>query len=68
MPIATTNPPPARYYKTFTALTDAEIDSRLQAAADGFRTLRADQLRRPGRLDAGRRRHPGRRAGRARRR
>ncbi|MEO6702532.1 MAG: aldehyde dehydrogenase family protein, partial [Jatrophihabitantaceae bacterium] len=41
MPIATTNPATGEVLKTFSALTDAEIDARLQAAADGFAALRA---------------------------
>jgi succinate-semialdehyde dehydrogenase / glutarate-semialdehyde dehydrogenase len=40
MPIATTNPATGQVEQTFAALTDAEIDSRLQAAADAFRALR----------------------------
>ncbi|HEX4727707.1 MAG TPA: NADP-dependent succinic semialdehyde dehydrogenase [Jatrophihabitans sp.] len=40
MPIATTNPATGQVEQTFTALTEAELDSRLQAAADGFATLR----------------------------
>jgi len=39
MPIATTNPATGQVEQTFTPLTDAEIDARLQAAADGFRAL-----------------------------
>lgn len=40
MAIATTNPATGEVLKTFDALTDAEIDTKLQAAADAFRTLR----------------------------
>lgn len=40
MPIATTNPATGQVEQTFTALTEAELDSRLQAAADGFSALR----------------------------
>jgi succinate-semialdehyde dehydrogenase/glutarate-semialdehyde dehydrogenase len=40
MPIATTNPATGQVERTFTALTEAELDNRLQAAADGFGTLR----------------------------
>jgi succinate-semialdehyde dehydrogenase / glutarate-semialdehyde dehydrogenase len=40
MPIATTNPATGQVEKSFTALTDAEIDQRLQAAADAFAALR----------------------------
>src|SRR6185312_16193958 len=40
MPIATTNPATGQVEQTFTALTEDELDSRLQAAADGFATLR----------------------------
>src|SRR4051794_8113313 len=40
MPIATTNPATGQVEKTFSALTDAEIDQRLQAAADAFAALR----------------------------
>ena len=40
MPIATTNPATGQVEKTFTALTDAEIDQRLQSAADAFAALR----------------------------
>lgn len=41
MPIATTNPATGEVLREFAALTDAEIDSRLQAAAEAFATLRA---------------------------
>ncbi len=41
MPIATTNPATGQVEQTFDALSGAEIDKRLQAAADGFRALRA---------------------------
>ena len=41
MPIATTNPATGQLVKSFSALTDAELDGRLQAAADGFRALGA---------------------------
>jgi succinate-semialdehyde dehydrogenase/glutarate-semialdehyde dehydrogenase len=41
MPIATTNPATGEVLRTFAPLTESEIDARLQAAADGFRTLRA---------------------------
>jgi succinate-semialdehyde dehydrogenase/glutarate-semialdehyde dehydrogenase len=40
MPIATTNPATGQVEKSFTALTDAEIDQRLQSAADAFAALR----------------------------
>jgi succinate-semialdehyde dehydrogenase/glutarate-semialdehyde dehydrogenase len=40
MPIATTNPATGEVLTTFEALTDAEIDTRLEAAAQAFRTLR----------------------------
>jgi succinate-semialdehyde dehydrogenase/glutarate-semialdehyde dehydrogenase len=40
MPIATTNPATGEVITTFEALTDAEIDTRLEAAAQGFQTLR----------------------------
>jgi succinate-semialdehyde dehydrogenase / glutarate-semialdehyde dehydrogenase len=40
MPIATTNPATGEVVTTFDALTDDEIETRLQAAAEGFRTLR----------------------------
>src|ERR687885_2155094 len=40
MPIATTNPATGEVITTFEALTDAEIDTRLEAAAQGFATLR----------------------------
>jgi succinate-semialdehyde dehydrogenase / glutarate-semialdehyde dehydrogenase len=40
MPIATTNPATGQVEQTFAALSDAEIDSKLQAAADAFRALR----------------------------
>ncbi len=40
MPIATTNPATGEVITTFEALTDAEIDTRLEAAAQGFKTLR----------------------------
>ena len=40
MPIATTNPATGEVLTTFEALTDAEIDTRLEAAAQGFQTLR----------------------------
>ena len=40
MPIATTNPATGQVEQTFAALTDAEIDSKLQAATDAFRALR----------------------------
>ncbi|HEX8767230.1 MAG TPA: NADP-dependent succinic semialdehyde dehydrogenase [Jatrophihabitans sp.] len=40
MPIATTNPATGEVLTTFEALTDAEIDTRLEAAAQAFQTLR----------------------------
>lgn len=40
MAIATTNPATGEVIKTFDALTDAEIDTKLQTAAEAFRTLR----------------------------
>ncbi|MEO7262574.1 MAG: NADP-dependent succinic semialdehyde dehydrogenase, partial [Jatrophihabitantaceae bacterium] len=40
MPIATTNPATGEVITTFEALTDAEIETRLEAAAHGFQTLR----------------------------
>jgi succinate-semialdehyde dehydrogenase/glutarate-semialdehyde dehydrogenase len=40
MPIATTNPATGEVLTTFEALTDAEIDTRLEAAAQAFKTLR----------------------------
>ncbi|MDQ1720877.1 MAG: succinate-semialdehyde dehydrogenase / glutarate-semialdehyde dehydrogenase [Pseudonocardiales bacterium] len=40
MPIATTNPATGEVITTFEALTDAEIDTRLEAAVEGFQTLR----------------------------
>ena len=40
MPIATINPATGEVLTTFEALTDAEIDTRLEAAAKGFQTLR----------------------------
>jgi succinate-semialdehyde dehydrogenase / glutarate-semialdehyde dehydrogenase len=40
MPIATTNPATGEVLTTFEALTDAEIDTRLEAATQGFQTLR----------------------------
>ncbi|MFL6160676.1 MAG: NADP-dependent succinic semialdehyde dehydrogenase [Jatrophihabitantaceae bacterium] len=40
MPIATTNPATGKVERTFDALTDAEIDARLRAAADAFQALR----------------------------
>src|SRR5438128_2729556 len=40
MAIATTNPATGEVLTTFEPLTDAEIDTRLEAAAQGFRTLR----------------------------
>ncbi|HTZ44284.1 MAG TPA: NADP-dependent succinic semialdehyde dehydrogenase [Jatrophihabitans sp.] len=40
MPIATTNPATGKVEKTFDALTDAEVDARLQAAAEAFAVLR----------------------------
>src|SRR4051794_219863 len=41
MPIATTNPATGEVLRTFTALTDTEIGTRLQGAAEGFLALRA---------------------------
>ncbi len=41
MPIATTNPATGEVITTFDALTDAEIDTRLEAATEGFHALRA---------------------------
>ncbi|MBV9820788.1 MAG: NADP-dependent succinic semialdehyde dehydrogenase [Actinobacteria bacterium] len=40
MAIATTNPATGEVLTTFEPLTDAEIDTRLEAAASAFRTLR----------------------------
>jgi len=40
MPIATTNPATGEVLTTFEPLTDAEIDTRLEASAQAFRTLR----------------------------
>jgi len=40
MPIATTNPATGKVEKTFPALTEAEVDQRLQAAAEAFAALR----------------------------
>ncbi|HST48178.1 NADP-dependent succinic semialdehyde dehydrogenase [Jatrophihabitans sp.] len=40
MAIATTNPATGEVLTTFEPLTDAEIDTRLEAAAQGFKTLR----------------------------
>jgi succinate-semialdehyde dehydrogenase/glutarate-semialdehyde dehydrogenase len=39
MPIATTNPVTGEVERTYDALSDSELEQRLQAAADGFTTL-----------------------------